>query len=397
PTYNRQCSLKELLWGLCTQIKALPEALQADVDVWVNDNASDDTTASCVWRYQQHYPFVNYACNEANLGADRNMHLAISRPEGKFLWLMCDDDIPTHGAILRLLEHIRTLENNALNHEEPQVNLIHTNGYHRNVAMNTILQQRIYMGYQGNALLSGDMFAKTFHNGLLRASTLIFRKSALMGSFLERFHVGYLCAPLVFALQALSQQTPVHSKNESLQKSPKTAYGSYIDEPLITYRENHKPWFDLWPLIAAYYIPLMAFQAEKMGLFPKNTYRHFLVNHAGIARKFFYKMKKFPAKAFSSEPLQERWPISWMTLMRMYAPCRWFWDECIWFCLLPYVVLQWALKHSPIDSHLPTAGVFWLKFQVKLATVLKKKPPQAKPVDILQAVKRLNALGSKVA
>jgi hypothetical protein len=141
----------------------------------------------------------------------------------------------------------------------------------------------------------------------------------------------------------------------------------------------------------------MAFRAEQGGLFPKNTYRAFLVNHAGIVRKYFYKIKKFPAKAFSNEPLQERWPIDWVTLIKMYAHCLWFWDECIWFCLLPYPWLQWALKHSPIASHLPTLGVLWLKLQIQWDKFKKKAPANAQTLRAVHAVEALKSSRSKVA
>ena len=110
PTYTRGQRLSELLWGICTQIEALPENLKPEVDVWVNDNASTDDTGFRVQKYQARYPFLNYARNEANLGADQNMLLAIERPQGQFLWLMCDDDLPAQKAIERLLKHLHYLE-----------------------------------------------------------------------------------------------------------------------------------------------------------------------------------------------------------------------------------------------------------------------------------------------
>jgi glycosyltransferase involved in cell wall biosynthesis len=367
PTYRRADRLSELLWGLCRQIEQLPDELRAQVDIWVNDNASFEVdgrnlTRDCVEKYQTQYPFIQYACNDSNLGADRNVGVAMARPQGQFIWLMCDDDLPTQGAIKRLLEHIERL-NTAEQAGGKRVNLIHSNSYHRTVAMDARIVDRMYVDYEDIGLMPGKEFAKKFHMALLRASTLILRKGTYDGPFVEKYLVGYLCSPLVMVLQCLS--TP---------KGSPAVYGSYIDDPLLTYRENHKPWWGIWPLVVTYYIPLIAFLAVKAGLFSSDLISPFLYQDRDAVRKYIYQLKKSPPEQFSTEPGRD-WHLSFWMIFRLYARRLWFWEETVLFCLLPHKVLRWCLRYTPYPNHLPTPSVAWQYWKYRRQ---RNEPLQAK-------------------
>ncbi|MEB3244734.1 MAG: glycosyltransferase [Vampirovibrionales bacterium] len=372
PTYKRPERLRELLWGLCKQIEALPDDLKGQADIWVNDNASGDDTEAMVKKFAAKYPFITYVCNAQNLGADRNVGVAMQRPAGTFIWLLCDDDLPTKNAVERLLRQIQDIERQRLANG-PTVNLIHSNSFHRTVEMNDMVMGRMYTDHGHLSLMTGEAMLKKFHMALLRASTLIFRKGTYDGPFVDQYLTGYLCSPLVLVLQCLSGQN---------------THGYYMDDPLLTYRENHKPWWGLWPLVVVYYIPLMALFAVRAGLYNASIITPFLYTDIENVRKYLYLLKKTPPEAFTNEP-QKHWHLSFWTLFKLYARKKWFWDECVWFCLLPYPILRTLLRLSPLKPHLSTPGVIlrWMKGQLN-----QKETIQSKVVRASQAARTFSKL-----
>jgi len=89
PTYNRAETLRRQLGPLLGQIVGC----QADVEVVVSDNASSDGTASVVAEMREHFPGIRYVRNEANLGAIRNMDVAVRACQADYVWIVADDDV----------------------------------------------------------------------------------------------------------------------------------------------------------------------------------------------------------------------------------------------------------------------------------------------------------------
>jgi glycosyltransferase involved in cell wall biosynthesis len=89
PTYNRAETLRRQLGSLLGQIVGCQE----DVEVVVSDNASSDGTATVVAEMREHFPSLRYVRNEANLGAVRNIDLAVRACRAEYVWIVGDDDM----------------------------------------------------------------------------------------------------------------------------------------------------------------------------------------------------------------------------------------------------------------------------------------------------------------
>lgn len=105
PTYNRASSLKRCLDIIYGQL--VEESCRGIVDVVISDNASTDETESLVRKYAVMHGNLSYYKNEANLGFDRNLDNVLTRAQGKFRWVMSDDDYIIDGAVKIVLEVIK--------------------------------------------------------------------------------------------------------------------------------------------------------------------------------------------------------------------------------------------------------------------------------------------------
>jgi glycosyltransferase involved in cell wall biosynthesis len=103
PTYNRSSLLDECLRIIYDELMALDTALQNQVEIVVSNNCSTDNTEEVVRNYQRLLPSVRYNYNEANLGADANIGLALKFSNYKYLWIIGDDDHIEKGALKTLL------------------------------------------------------------------------------------------------------------------------------------------------------------------------------------------------------------------------------------------------------------------------------------------------------
>jgi len=100
PTYNRLAYLKQTLDVLLPQVTD-------EVEVIISDNCSPDAT----WEYLEMLEGkVQRFRQETNVGADKNIVSCLSRGQGKYVWLLCDDDLPCSNAIESLLKAIREFD-----------------------------------------------------------------------------------------------------------------------------------------------------------------------------------------------------------------------------------------------------------------------------------------------
>ena len=99
PIYNGERTISETLESIFRQITS-------EVEVVVSDNASTDSTKDIIESYVRKYEKLKYHRNDANLGADRNIDLTVNRANGKFVWLMGDDDEIAEGGINSIINAI---------------------------------------------------------------------------------------------------------------------------------------------------------------------------------------------------------------------------------------------------------------------------------------------------
>jgi len=92
PTYNRADFL-----DCCLKVH-IPLAKAHNIQIFVSDNASTDTTKEIVQKWMEEYPLIRYHCNDTNIGPDKNFERALKYPQTEYVWLLGDTyQIPSEG------------------------------------------------------------------------------------------------------------------------------------------------------------------------------------------------------------------------------------------------------------------------------------------------------------
>lgn len=101
PTYNRLDKLKVSLKKLLNYTKGHDE-----IEIFVSDNASTDGTKEYVENVQKENGNIKYYRNAANLGLDGNFLNCFRKAQGKYLWMLSDDDSLMDNAVETVLHVI---------------------------------------------------------------------------------------------------------------------------------------------------------------------------------------------------------------------------------------------------------------------------------------------------
>lgn len=92
PTYNRA----DLL-DYCLEVH-IPLARAYNVELFISDNASTDSTEEVVRKRVKEYPLIRFYRNETNIGPDANFELALKYPNTQYVWLLGDGyQLPAEG------------------------------------------------------------------------------------------------------------------------------------------------------------------------------------------------------------------------------------------------------------------------------------------------------------
>ena len=92
---------------LGTTLENLVSQATDEVEIVVLDAASDDGTPETVGEFTQRFPRLRYVRQDTNNGVDRDYDRTVELAEGKYCWMMSDDDILTPGAVAEVLGHCR--------------------------------------------------------------------------------------------------------------------------------------------------------------------------------------------------------------------------------------------------------------------------------------------------
>ena len=104
PTWNRAEFLEKSLISIYNQINTIPFG---EIELYISDNCSDDSTSEVVDKYIQLGIPITYNRNECNLGAAKNFLQCMRWASGKYILLLGDDDILKAGAINTILSKLR--------------------------------------------------------------------------------------------------------------------------------------------------------------------------------------------------------------------------------------------------------------------------------------------------
>jgi glycosyltransferase involved in cell wall biosynthesis len=96
PTYNRGKHINNCLNSI------LINQLNNDFEIIISDNGSTDNTEYVVSEYIDKLP-IKYFKNIENIGIPRNFINAVSKANGKFIWLLGDDDLLLKDSIESIL------------------------------------------------------------------------------------------------------------------------------------------------------------------------------------------------------------------------------------------------------------------------------------------------------
>jgi glycosyltransferase involved in cell wall biosynthesis len=196
-------------------------------EIVVSDNASTDSTYSIMKTALDNGLIDSYIRRSVNLTADVNILNCFNATCGDFVWILCDDDLPTSSSIANIHAVISNFRD---------VSLIFLN---RSIEL---MDGKIYMSVCTNCdngiELSKASIINTTGIELLTASTLVLKRQYKPGIYSRLFGVGKNISPLTMALTALEGGPTFLFK-----------------EPQVRYREGEKPWISEWNNIRTINVP----------------------------------------------------------------------------------------------------------------------------------------------
>lgn len=98
PNYNRPDRLEKLVRAVVNQILNL--RLERIIEICISDDCSPLNPDFIIEKLKTDYPAVllNYRRNEQNMGMDHNFLNSVMMAQGKYAWIIGNDDLPTENA-----------------------------------------------------------------------------------------------------------------------------------------------------------------------------------------------------------------------------------------------------------------------------------------------------------
>lgn len=106
PTFNRVDCLRLLIDSLMQQLEGT-EALGVKVQILISNNASTDGTGSYLDGLSN-IPGIKVWNQELNIGGDANIAASCELSQGKYVWIIGDDDLAMPGTVLAVLDLLET-------------------------------------------------------------------------------------------------------------------------------------------------------------------------------------------------------------------------------------------------------------------------------------------------
>lgn len=103
PTYNRYSSLELLLRSLMYEVGALSN----EVEIYVADNASTDSTHTVIQQIRAEWPALVSYRQASNVGPDCNFIHSVNQVRSRWFWIISDDDLPKRGVVAQVLAQLR--------------------------------------------------------------------------------------------------------------------------------------------------------------------------------------------------------------------------------------------------------------------------------------------------
>ena len=93
PTFNRDVKLKNQLDSIDASLSR--SKYNKRIELLVSDNCSSDNTSQILASFKEIKKTYKFSVNnnQQNLGGDRNIAISLQKASGRFVWVLCDDDI----------------------------------------------------------------------------------------------------------------------------------------------------------------------------------------------------------------------------------------------------------------------------------------------------------------
>lgn len=189
PTLNRGSFIGETLESIVSQ-------LVDQVEVIIVDGGSTDNTEQVVCFFQQTFSNIRYVKKDSaekkpsNEGFDRDCNYAVELAEGRYCWLMTDDDLLKPGALRKILletekDHAVIVANAEVMNSDFTELLVHKRPI--------ILQDRIFQPSEW------DDFASTVGSHLTFVGAVIIKRQLWMSRNREKYYgSGFIHVGVIF-------------------------------------------------------------------------------------------------------------------------------------------------------------------------------------------------------
>jgi glycosyltransferase involved in cell wall biosynthesis len=274
PTYNRSKFLKSQINYLIDIIEK--NYYKKQIELLILNNNSEDETNEIVIEYAKKYSFIKYIKNEYNIGLIGNYKKAIQNSNGKFTWVLGDDDTFEEN----LVKEILILINSNIS-----LNFIHINQKIFDSKTNSYISQSLYGNIKStssffNTNLINELFLRAHSGGFMFISANVI-KTSLANTYINKlgFFKNYLSFPLILNA-CIAKQGLFH----------------YVSEPKVVCVYNSHSWVDKISHLYCVELPKILFYLYFKKIINKNVFLKELKNTAHIFRsnkEFILKLNNF--------------------------------------------------------------------------------------------------------
>lgn len=291
PTYNRSKYLEKSLSSISQQMN---DEIASDVEILVSDNCSVDDTQDLVNGYISKGLRLQYIRNHENIGADKNFYQCMKMANGKYVFLLGDDDILKPNAISMLVKTLKLKDWGCL-HISASQSLYEIDSYNDN-----------------------ESFLKRVSYMITFMSSMIFRKDSVI---LVRNHEDYYGSCLL--------QVPFYIESALLTKDNVVICGQLLDYGLAA---NTNGGYNVFKVFIVNYLKIWDRFLNK-GMINASTYNYLkkhiyvsYIKHYVLWLLFNREMIKKADKESSGYYIDEAWRI----LFKYYGKKSYFYFSFLW-------------------------------------------------------------------
>ncbi len=187
PTYNRPGDLKACLFSI---IRGVSAADLEKLEIVITDNSDNDLTGQMAEEFKKVFPGLIYIKNEVNIGGPHNLFQALNSGQGKYLWLLGDDDLVLSGKTAVVMgklargDYAAAILNFAQgNHDNPEILLLEN--------CLGVKKDRVFQGH--DELFAGSEFLNFFAINFM--SALVFNREDFKAVYKQASQFINTCYP----------------------------------------------------------------------------------------------------------------------------------------------------------------------------------------------------------